>query len=124
MIGERTNVTGSRKFARLVKDEKYEEAVEIARQQVEGGANVIDVNMDEALLDGEAVMTKFLRLIAGEHEVAAVPTMVDSSKWSVIEAGLKTLQGKPIVNSISLKDGEAEFLAARSSAAGMARPWS
>ncbi len=110
MIGERTNVTGSRKFARLVKEEKYEEAVEIARSQVEGGANVIDVNMDEALLDGEAVMTKFLRLIAGENEVAAVPAMVDSSKWSVIEAGIKSLQGKPIVNSISLKDGEAEFL--------------
>ena len=110
MIGERTNVTGSRKFARLIKDEKYEEAVEIARQQVEGGANVIDVNMDEALLDGEAAMTKFLRLIAGEHDVAAVPVMVDSCKWSVIEAGLKSLQGKAIVNSISLKDGEAEFL--------------
>jgi 5-methyltetrahydrofolate--homocysteine methyltransferase len=110
MIGERTNVTGSRKFARLVKEENYEEAVEIALQQVVGGANVIDVNMDEALLDGEAVMTKFLRLAADEHEVAAVPVMVDSSKWSVIEAGLKTLQGKSIVNSISLKDGEAEFL--------------
>jgi 5-methyltetrahydrofolate--homocysteine methyltransferase len=110
MIGERTNVTGSRKFARLIKEEKYEEAVEIARSQVEGGANVIDVNMDEALLDGEAVMTKFLRLIAGEHDVAAVPVMVDSSKWTVLEAGLKTLQGKPIVNSISLKDGEEEFL--------------
>jgi 5-methyltetrahydrofolate--homocysteine methyltransferase len=110
MIGERTNVTGSRKFARLIKEENYEEAVEIARSQVEGGANVVDVNMDEALLDGEAVMTKFLRLIAGEHDVAAVPVMVDSSKWTVIEAGLKSLQGKPIVNSISLKDGEVEFL--------------
>ena len=110
MIGERTNVTGSRKFARLIKDEKFEEAVEIAHEQVVGGANVVDVNMDEALLDGEAVMTKFLRLIADDNDVAAVPTMVDSSKWSVIEAGLKTLQGKPIVNSISLKDGEAEFL--------------
>ncbi len=109
-IGERTNVTGSRKFARLIKEEWYEEAVEVARSQVAAGANVIDVNMDEALLDGEAVMTKYLRLIAGEHEVAAVPTMVDSSKWSVLEAGLKSLQGKPIVNSISLKDGEAEFL--------------
>ncbi len=110
MIGERTNVTGSRKFARLIKEEKYEEAVEIARSQVEGGANIIDVNMDEALLDGEAIMTKYLRLIAGENDVAAVPVMVDSSKWSVLEAGLKSLQGKPIVNSISLKDGEAEFL--------------
>jgi 5-methyltetrahydrofolate--homocysteine methyltransferase len=110
MIGERTNVTGSKKFARLVKEEKYEEAVEVARSQVDGGANVIDINMDEALLDGEAVMTKYLRLIAGEHDVGAVPVMVDSSKWSVIEAGLKALQGKPIVNSISLKDGEQEFL--------------
>ena len=110
MIGERTNVTGSRKFARLVKDDNYEQAVEVALQQVVGGANVVDVNMDEALLDGEAVMTKFLRLIADEHEVAAVPVMVDSSKWSVIEAGLKTQQGKAIVNSISMKDGEDEFL--------------
>ncbi len=110
MIGERTNVTGSKKFARLVKDEKYEDAVEVAAQQVEGGANVIDINMDEALLDGEATMTKFLRLIAGETAVAAVPVMIDSSKWSVLEAGLKAVQGKSIVNSISLKDGEAEFL--------------
>ena len=110
MIGERTNVTGSRKFARLVKEENYEAAVEVALDQVTSGANVIDVNMDEALLDGEAVMTKFLRLIADENDVAAVPTMVDSSKWTVIEAGLKSLQGKPIVNSISLKDGEEEFL--------------
>ncbi len=110
MIGERTNVTGSKKFARLIKDDNYEEAVEVAAQQVEGGANVIDVNMDEALIDGEAAMTRFLRLIAGETAVAAVPVMIDSSKWSVIEAGLKTVQGKSIVNSISLKDGEAEFL--------------
>ncbi len=110
MIGERTNVTGSRKFARLIKEENFESAVEIARSQVEGGANVVDINMDEALLDGEATMTKFIRLIADEHEVAAVPVMVDSSKWSVLEAGLKSLQGKSIVNSISLKDGEAEFL--------------
>ncbi len=110
MIGERTNVTGSKKFARLIKEENYEEAIEIARQQVIGGANVIDVNMDEALLDGEVTMTKYLRLIAGEHDVAGVPAMVDSSKWTVIEAGLKTQQGKAIVNSISLKDGEAEFL--------------
>jgi 5-methyltetrahydrofolate--homocysteine methyltransferase len=110
MIGERTNVTGSRKFARLIKEERYDEAIEIARSQVEGGANVIDVNMDEALLDSEAAMTKFLRLVAGEPDIAAVPVMVDSSKWSVIESGLKSLQGKSIVNSISLKDGEDEFL--------------
>ncbi len=110
MIGERTNVTGSRKFARLIKEENYEEAIEVARGQVEGGANVIDVNMDEGLLDSEAVMTKYLRLIAGESDIAAVPVMIDSSKWSVIEAGLQAVQGKSIVNSISLKDGEQEFL--------------
>ena len=110
MIGERTNVAGSRKFARLIKEESYEEAIEVARQQVEGGANVIDINMDEGLLDGEAVMAKFLRLIAGETDIAAVPVMIDSSKWSVIESGLKCVQGKAIVNSISLKDGEEEFL--------------
>lgn len=110
MIGERTNVTGSKAFARLIRDGKFEEAVEVARQQVAGGASVIDVNMDDALLDGEAAMTKFLRLIAGDAEVSKVPVMIDSSKWSVIEAGLKCLQGKGIVNSISLKDGEEEFL--------------
>ncbi len=110
MVGERTNVTGSKAFARLIRDGKYEEAVEVARQQVAGGASVIDVNMDDALLDGEAAMTRFLRLIAGDPEVQKVPVMVDSSKWSVIEAGLKCLQGKGIVNSISLKDGEDEFL--------------
>jgi 5-methyltetrahydrofolate--homocysteine methyltransferase len=110
MIGERTNVTGSKKFAKLVKSENYDEAIEIARGQVEGGANVIDINMDEGLLDSEAVMTKYLRLIAGENDIAAVPVMVDSSKWSVLETGLQAIQGKPIVNSISLKDGEAEFL--------------
>ena len=110
MIGERTNVTGSRKFARLIKEESYEEAIEVARSQVVGGANIIDINMDEGLLDSEAVMTKFLRLIAGETDIAAVPVMVDSSKWSVLEIGLQAIQGKPIVNSISLKDGEEEFL--------------
>lgn len=110
MIGERTNVTGSKKFARLIKQENYEEAVEIARGQVEGGANVIDVNMDEGLLDSQAVMVHYLRLLAGEGDIAAVPVMVDSSKWEVIEAGLQAVQGKAIVNSISLKDGEEEFL--------------
>jgi 5-methyltetrahydrofolate--homocysteine methyltransferase len=109
-VGERTNVTGSKAFARLVRDGKFEEAVEVARQQVAGGASVIDINMDDALLDGEAAMTRFLRLIAGDAEVAKVPVMVDSSKWTVLEAGLKCLQGKGIVNSISLKDGEPEFL--------------
>jgi 5-methyltetrahydrofolate--homocysteine methyltransferase len=110
MIGERTNVTGSKAFARLIRDGKFEEAVEVARQQVAGGASVIDINMDDALLDGEAAMARFLRLIAGDDTVAKVPVMIDSSKWSVIEAGLKCLQGKGIVNSISLKDGEEEFL--------------
>jgi 5-methyltetrahydrofolate--homocysteine methyltransferase len=110
MIGERTNVTGSKAFARLIRDGKFEEAVEVARQQVAGGATIIDVNMDDALLDGEAAMARFLRLIAGDPEVQKVPVMIDSSKWSVIEAGLKCLQGKGIVNSISLKDGEVEFL--------------
>ena len=110
MVGERTNVTGSRKFARLIREEKFEEAIEVARDQVQGGAAVIDINMDDALLDGEAAMTKFLRLIAGESDISAVPIMIDSSKWSVIEAGLRAVQGKAIVNSISLKEGEADFL--------------
>jgi 5-methyltetrahydrofolate--homocysteine methyltransferase len=110
MIGERTNVTGSKAFARLIRDGKFEEAVEVARQQVVGGATIIDVNMDDALLDGEAAMTRFLRLIAGDPEVQKIPVMIDSSKWSVIEAGLKCVQGKGIANSISLKDGEDEFL--------------
>ena len=110
MVGERTNVTGSRKFARLIREEKFEEAIEVARDQVEGGAAVIDINMDDALLDGEAAMTKFMRLIAAEGDIAAVPIMIDSSKWTVIEAGLRAVQGKAIVNSISLKEGEAEFI--------------
>src|SRR5262249_55058532 len=110
MIGERTNVTGSKKFARLIKENKFEEALGVARGQVDGGANVLDVNFDEALLDGEAVMPKFLNLLAAEPEIARVPIMVDSSKWSVIEAGLKCVQGKGIVNSISLKEGEERFL--------------
>ncbi len=110
MIGERTNVTGSRRFARLIRDGNFEEAIEVARQQVANGAGVIDVNMDDALLDGPDAMTHFLRLIAGESDVSRVPVMIDSSKWSVIEAGLKNVQGKAIVNSISLKDGEQEFL--------------
>jgi 5-methyltetrahydrofolate--homocysteine methyltransferase len=110
MIGERTNVTGSKKFARLILNEKYEDAVAVAREQVEAGANIVDVNMDEGMLDGEAAMTKFLNLISAEPEISRVPIMVDSSKWSVIEAGLKCVQGKAIVNSISLKEGEEAFL--------------
>ena len=109
MVGERTNVAGSPKFAKLIKEGKYEEAVAIARQQVENGANVIDICMDEGMIDGVAAMTRFLHLLASEPEVAKVPFMVDSSKWEVIEAGLKCLQGKGIVNSISLKEGEEKF---------------
>jgi 5-methyltetrahydrofolate--homocysteine methyltransferase len=110
MIGERTNVTGSARFSRLVKAGDYAAALEVALDQVRGGANLLDVNMDEALLDSEQAMTTFLNLVATEPEIARLPIMVDSSKWSVIEAGLKCLQGKGVVNSISLKDGEEEFL--------------
>ena len=109
MIGERTNVAGSPKFAKLIKEGKYDEAVAIARQQVENGANIIDICMDEGMIDGVAAMSRFLQLLGSEPEVAKVPFMVDSSKWEVIEAGLKCLQGKGIVNSISLKEGEAKF---------------
>ncbi len=109
-VGERTNVTGSKAFARMILNEQYEEALAVARQQVENGAQIIDVNMDEAMLDSVAAMTRFLNLIAAEPDIARVPVMIDSSKWSVIEAGLKCMQGKSIVNSISLKEGEAEFL--------------
>ncbi len=108
-IGERTNVTGSRKFARLIRENQYEEAVSVARQQVENGAQMIDVNLDEGMLDSEAAMVTFLNLIAAEPEVARVPVVIDSSKWSVIEAGLKCVQGKAVVNSISLKEGEEVF---------------
>ncbi len=111
LIGERTNVTGSRKFARLIREGRFEDAVQIAREQVEAGANAIDVNMDEALLDGEAAMTRFLNLVAAEPAVARVPIMIDSSRFSVIEAGLKCAQGKCLVNSLSLKEGEETFLA-------------
>ncbi len=109
MIGERTNVAGSPKFAKLIKSDNYEEAVAVARQQVENGANVIDICMDEGMIDGVAAMTKFLHLLGSEPEVAKVPFMIDSSKWEVIEAGLKCIQGKGIVNSISLKEGEDKF---------------
>ncbi|HRA72440.1 MAG TPA: dihydropteroate synthase, partial [Flavobacterium sp.] len=109
-IGERTNVTGSRKFLRLIKEEKYDEALSIAKEQVEGGAQIIDINMDEGMLDGEYAMTKFLNLIAAEPDIARVPIMIDSSKWDIIEAGLKVVQGKCVVNSISLKEGEEAFI--------------
>ncbi|MDC0467390.1 methionine synthase [Bacteroidia bacterium] len=109
-IGERTNITGSKKFARLILNDQYDEAVDVARQQVENGAQIIDVNMDEGMLDGKSAMVKFLNLIAAEPDISRVPVMIDSSKWDIIEAGLKVIQGKGIVNSISLKDGEKEFI--------------
>ncbi len=109
-IGERTNVTGSAQFKKLIKEDRYEEAVEVARQQVANGAQIIDINMDEGLIDSEAAMTRFVNLIASEPDIARVPFMIDSSKWTVIEAGLRCMQGKGIVNSISMKEGEAEFL--------------
>jgi len=109
-VGERTNVTGSKMFARLIKEEKYDEAVAVARQQVENGAQIIDINMDEAMLDSAACMHRFMNLIASEPDIARVPVMIDSSKWAVIETGLKCVQGKAIVNSISLKEGEEPFL--------------
>ncbi|MFZ9345490.1 MAG: methionine synthase [Burkholderiaceae bacterium] len=109
-VGERTNVTGSKQFARLILAGEYEQAIAVARQQVENGAQVIDINMDEAMLDSQAAMVRFLNLIASEPDISRVPIMIDSSKWSVIEAGLKCVQGKAIVNSISMKEGEAEFL--------------
>jgi 5-methyltetrahydrofolate--homocysteine methyltransferase len=109
-VGERTNVTGSAQFRKLIKEGRYEEAVDVARQQVENGAQIIDINMDEGLIDSEAAMTRFVNLISSEPDIARVPIMVDSSKWSVIEAGLRCMQGKGIVNSISMKEGEALFL--------------
>ena len=109
MIGERTNVSGSRRFARLIQEHAYEEAVQVAQHQVQGGANILDVNMDEGLLESEQEMTTFLNLIATEPDIARLPIMVDSSKFSVLEAGLKCLQGKSIANSISLKEGEKTF---------------
>lgn len=109
-VGERTNVTGSARFARLIREESYDEALEVAREQVESGAQIIDINMDEGMLDSKEAMIKFLKLVAAEPEICRVPIMVDSSKWSIIEAGLKCIQGKAIVNSISLKEGEQEFV--------------
>jgi 5-methyltetrahydrofolate--homocysteine methyltransferase len=109
-IGERTNVTGSRKFLRLIKEDNYDEALSVAREQVEGGAQIIDVNMDEGMIDGEKAMVRFLNLVAAEPDIARVPVMIDSSKWPIIEAGLKCVQGKGVVNSISLKEGEQVFI--------------
>src|SRR3954453_10907967 len=109
-VGERTNVTGSKKFARLVREGRYEEALSVARQQVESGAQVLDVNMDDALLDGKQAMVTFLNLLQAEPDIAKIPIMIDSSKFEIIEAGLKCVQGKCIVNSISMKEGEQKFI--------------
>ena len=109
-IGERTNVTGSKVFLKMIKEERFEDALAVAMDQVRGGAQVLDVNMDEGMIDGEKAMVKFLNLIASEPDIAKIPIMIDSSKWEIIEAGLKCVQGKSIVNSISLKSGEAEFI--------------
>ncbi|MFN5847517.1 MAG: dihydropteroate synthase, partial [Chitinophagales bacterium] len=109
-MGERTNVTGSAKFLKLIREGNFDEALTIARDQVEGGAQILDVNMDEAMIDGKAAMVEFLHLIASEPDIARIPIMIDSSKWEIIEAGLKCIQGKGIVNSISMKNGEEEFL--------------
>ena len=108
-VGERTNVTGSKKFLRLIKDEKFDEAIDVAREQVDGGAQIIDVNMDEGMLDGEASIKRFLNLMAAEPDISRIPVMIDSSRWNIIEAGLKCVQGKGVVNSISLKEGEKQF---------------
>src|SRR6187431_642198 len=109
-VGERTNVTGSKKFARLIRDGQYEEALSVARQQVENGAQVLDVNMDDALLEGVQAMTTFLNLVQSEPDIAKIPIMIDSSKFEIIEAGLKCVQGKCIVNSISMKEGVEKFI--------------
>ena len=108
-VGERTNVTGSKAFARMILEGRYEDALAVARQQVENGAQIVDVNMDEAMLDSQAAMVRFLNLMATEPDIARVPVMIDSSKWSVIEAGLRCVQGKSVVNSISMKEGVEEF---------------
>ena len=109
-VGERTNVAGSRKFLRLIKEEKFDEALTIARHQVVGGAQIIDINMDDGLIDGKESMVRFMNLIAAEPGIARVPIMIDSSKWEIIEAGLQVAQGKCVVNSISSEEGEAEFI--------------
>ena len=109
-VGERTNVTGSARFRKLIQADDYTEALNVARQQIENGAQIIDINMDDGLIESEQAMVTFLNLIAAEPDIARVPLMIDSSKWSVLEAGLKCVQGKSIVNSLSLKEGEAPFL--------------
>ena len=110
-VGERTNVTGSRRFLRLIENDDYDTALDIARDQVDGGAQILDVNMDEGMIDGVAAMKRFLNLIQSEPDIARIPIMIDSSKWEIIEAGLQVVQGKCVVNSISLKEGEDVFIA-------------
>ena len=110
VVGERTNITGSPKFSKLILGGDFDGAVAVARQQVNGGANILDINMDEGMIDSEAAMTRFLNLIGSEPEISRIPIMIDSSKWTVLEAGLRCVQGKGVVNSISLKNGEEEFL--------------
>jgi len=109
-VGERTNVSGSARFKKLIVKGDFDKALSVARQQVENGAQIIDINMDDGLIDGVAAMTRFLQLLAGEPDISRVPIMIDSSKWDVLEAGLKCVQGKAVVNSISMKEGEAPFL--------------
>ena len=109
-VGERTNVAGSKKFLRLIKEENFEGALDVARHQVEGGAQIIDINMDDGLIDGKLAMVKFLNLVIAEPDIARVPIMIDSSKWDIIEAGLQVVQGKCVVNSISLKEGKEQFI--------------
>ena len=123
-VGERTNITGSARFRNLIKDGDYDTALSVAAQQVEVGAQVIDVNMDEGMIDGVAAMDRFPKLVAAEPDISRVPVMIDSSKWEVIEAGLKNVQGKPIVNSISMKEGEEKFIERPGCAASTAPPWS
>ena len=120
-VGERTNVTGSKAFARMILNNQFDEALSVARQQVENGAQIIDINMDEAMLDSKAAMVRFLNLIASEPDISRVPIMLDSSKWEVIEAGLQCVQGKPVVNSISRKEGEARSSPMRKKSCAMAR---
>jgi 5-methyltetrahydrofolate--homocysteine methyltransferase len=122
-VGERTNVTGSARFRKLIADGDYEAALEVARQQVESGAQILDVNMDEGMLDSEGAMVRFLRLIAAEPDIARVPIMIDSSKWSVIEAGLKNVQGKSIVNSISIRRARRPSSSRRARSVATVPPW-
>jgi len=122
-VGERTNVAGSKKFLRLIKEEQFDEALDVARHQVDGGAQIIDINMDDGLIDGKEAMVRFMNLIAAEPDICRVPIMIDSSKWEIIEAGLQVAQGKCVVNSISLKEGEEKFIYEATLVKRMALRW-